>query len=109
MLLVIVSLAVMLLALVFLSIIPRCKKCRYEKCLAIGMDPKWVMTPEQKLVRFQHYYKKKMERGTARGTALGTAPGTASGSASGTAPGTAPGTAQSTASARQRFESLQSF
>ena len=40
----------------------RCKKCRYEKCLSVGMDPKWVMTQEQKQVRFQHYYKKKMEK-----------------------------------------------
>ena len=26
------------------------------------MDPKWVMTNEQKKVRFQHYFKKKQER-----------------------------------------------
>jgi hypothetical protein len=40
----------------------RCKKCRYEKCLSVGMDPKWVMTNEQKKIRFQHYFKKKQER-----------------------------------------------
>jgi hypothetical protein len=26
------------------------------------MDPKWVMTNEQKKIRFQHYFKKKQER-----------------------------------------------
>ncbi len=25
----------------------RCKKCRYDKCLKFGMDPKWVLTRSQ--------------------------------------------------------------
>ncbi len=29
------------------------------------MDPKWVMTNEQKKIRFQHYFKKKQEREAA--------------------------------------------
>ncbi len=56
------------LQLMILLICCRCKKCRYEKCLSIGMDPKWVMTQEQKLVRFQHYYKKKQEKASATTT-----------------------------------------
>ena len=30
-----------------------CKKCRYEKCLAVGMNANSVMTLEQKVARFR--------------------------------------------------------
>ena len=26
----------------------RCQKCRYERCLEVGMSPKWVLNNEQK-------------------------------------------------------------
>ena len=38
----------------------KCQKCRYEKCLNIGMDPRWVLTSDQKKVRFRNYLKKKV-------------------------------------------------
>ena len=38
---------------------PYCKKCRYEKCLVIGMDPTLVLSDEEKRVRFKHFFKKK--------------------------------------------------
>lgn len=30
----------------------KCQKCRYDKCLAIGMNPNLVLTFEQKVIRF---------------------------------------------------------
>ena len=38
-----------------------CKKCRYDKCLVIGMDPSLVLTDEEKRIRFKHFFKKKDE------------------------------------------------
>ena len=38
----------------------KCQKCRYEKCVNIGMDPRWVLTSDQKKVRFRNYLKKKV-------------------------------------------------
>jgi len=38
----------------------KCQKCRYEKCLNIGMDPRWVLTSDQKKVRFRNYLKKRV-------------------------------------------------
>ena len=39
----------------------KCQKCRYEKCLHIGMDSRWVLTADQKKVRFRNYLRKKDE------------------------------------------------
>ena len=36
-----------------------CKKCRLEKCLSIGMDPKMVLNDEEKRERFKYFFKKK--------------------------------------------------
>merc|ERR1719195_37897 len=33
----------------------KCQKCRYEKCVNIGMDPRWVLTSDQKKVRVEHH------------------------------------------------------
>lgn len=44
------------------------------------MDPKWVMTQEQKQVRFQHYYKKKMEKEKRSGQSSVSPPQTSSAS-----------------------------
>ena len=40
----------------------RCQKCRYEKCLKIGMTPKAVLTEDQKQIRFKNAIKKKEVR-----------------------------------------------
>ncbi len=37
----------------------RCRKCRYAKCLANGMSPKFVLTTEEKKIRFRNFLKKK--------------------------------------------------
>ena len=39
-----------------------CKRCRLDKCISIGMDPKWVMTNEEKRIRFKNFFKKKDEK-----------------------------------------------
>ena len=39
----------------------RCKKCRYDKCLRFGMDPKWVLTQDEKRIRFRNFNKKKSD------------------------------------------------
>ena len=36
-----------------------CKKCRYIKCLSVGMNPKWVLTNDEKRKRFEKFFKKK--------------------------------------------------
>ena len=38
-----------------------CKKCRYIKCLSIGMNPKFVLTDSEKRTRFEKFFKKKDE------------------------------------------------
>ncbi len=38
-----------------------CKRCRYDKCLANGMDPKWILSNDEKRIRFKHFFKKKDE------------------------------------------------
>ncbi len=38
-----------------------CKRCRYDKCLANGMDAKWVLSNDEKRIRFKHFFKKKDE------------------------------------------------
>ena len=38
-----------------------CKRCRYDKCVRIGMDPKWVLTNDEKRIRFKNFFKKKDE------------------------------------------------
>ena len=47
----------------------RCKKCRYLKCLSVGMDPKWVMSNEEKRIRFKNFFKKKDEQASVESTA----------------------------------------
>ena len=37
----------------------KCQRCRYNKCLKIGMDAKWVLTNDQKKIRFRNFLRKK--------------------------------------------------
>lgn len=39
-----------------------CKKCRYEKCLAIGMNPKQVLSDDERKQRFKNLLKKIEEK-----------------------------------------------
>jgi hypothetical protein len=34
------------------SVLRKCQKCRYNKCLSNGMDPKWVLSEDQKRSRY---------------------------------------------------------
>ncbi len=40
----------------------KCQKCRYERCLANGMNPDAVLNDDQKKIRFRHSLKKKEAR-----------------------------------------------
>ena len=37
----------------------KCQKCRYDKCIEIGMNPNLVLTDDQKKVRFRKMFEKK--------------------------------------------------
>ena len=37
----------------------KCQKCRYDRCLEIGMESKWVLTGDQKKVRFRNLLGKR--------------------------------------------------
>ena len=37
----------------------KCQKCRYERCVAVGMDPSLVLTEDQKKTRFRKMLEKK--------------------------------------------------
>jgi len=40
----------------------RCQFCRFQACLKAGMKSKFVLTPEQKSVRFRRHLIKKREK-----------------------------------------------
>jgi hypothetical protein len=40
----------------------RCKKCRYDKCVSVGMDPKWVLSNDDKRIRFRNHNKRKSDQ-----------------------------------------------
>jgi hypothetical protein len=62
---------------------PFCKKCRYDKCILVGMNPTNILTDEEKRVRFRKYFKKKDE---LRSSTAATTATTASSSTSVKAP-----------------------
>ena len=37
----------------------KCQKCRYDKCVEVGMNPGLVLTQDQKKIRFRKMYEKK--------------------------------------------------
>ena len=37
----------------------KCQRCRYDKCIEIGMNPNLVLTDDQKKVRFRKMFEKK--------------------------------------------------
>ncbi len=38
-----------------------CQKCRFDRCLEIGMDSKFILSEDEKRDRFKNYFKKKDE------------------------------------------------
>ena len=38
---------------------PYCKKCRYRRCIAAGMDPNNILTDEEKKLRFRKFFKRR--------------------------------------------------
>jgi hypothetical protein len=36
-----------------------CQKCRWDRCLEIGMDARLIMSEEEKRQRFKHFFEKK--------------------------------------------------
>merc|ERR1711915_676483 len=43
-----------------------CKYCRFQRCLQSGMKMSWVLSDEQRIIRFNKYYKTKMNTKTKK-------------------------------------------
>ncbi len=41
------------------SFLRQYQKCRFDKCLKVGMDPKWVLNDKQKKIRFRKFFENK--------------------------------------------------
>lgn len=43
-----------------------CQKCRYDRCLAVGMKPSWVLSEEERFRRFRKHREKQHQGGTSQ-------------------------------------------